>query len=93
MRARPQNRKPRRSARRSKPTATSPNRGFGVVLTKGSEGTVLSFIVRDGIWDDATQVQGYTELGRAVAPAVGGLPMKVRIVNTAVEPKKEIPLS
>ena len=67
--------------------------GYGVVLSKGSAGTTVSFVVQDGIWDDATQVQGYTMLGRLVAPSIGGLPLKVLIVNTHDEPKKEIPLS
>jgi hypothetical protein len=38
-------------------------------------------------------VEGFEQLGRAVAPTVGGVPIKVRLVNTAAEMKKEIPVS
>jgi serine/threonine protein kinase len=69
------------------------DRGVSVILSKGSEGTVISYVVKDGFWDDPTHVQGFADLTRALASTVGGLPIKVRLVNRAVETKKEIPVA
>ncbi len=66
---------------------------MSVILSKGSNGTIISFVVRDGFWDDPKNVDGFATLGRALAPTVGGLPIKVRLVNQSVETKKEIPVS
>jgi hypothetical protein len=67
--------------------------GAGVILSKGGEGTVISFVVKEGFWEDPKNVEGFEQLGRAVGPTVGGVPIKVRLVNTAAEMKKEIPVS
>ena len=69
------------------------DRGVSVILTKDSEGTAIAFVVQDGVWDKPDAVQAFTEIGRTVAPAVGGLPIKLRLANTSSETKKEIPLS
>src|SRR5258708_2862982 len=68
-------------------------RGVSVILSKGSDGTLIAFVVKDGLWDDPTNVAGFTTLGRALATSVGGLPIKVRLVNQAIETKKEIPIT
>jgi hypothetical protein len=67
------------------------DRGFSVFLSKG-EGTVLSLVVREGIWDQPDSVTAYENLARQVAPAVGGLPITLRLINTELAIKKEIPL-
>jgi len=64
-----------------------------VILSKGTDGTIISYVVKDGFWDDQKNVEGFAELSRGVAPAVGGLPIKVRLLNTAGDTKKEIPVS
>ena len=69
------------------------DRGVSVILSKGTDGTVISYVVKDGFWDDPTHVQGFADLTRALASTVGGLPIKVRLVNQAVETKKEVPVS
>jgi hypothetical protein len=69
------------------------DKGVSVILSKGSDGTVISYVVKDGFWDDPTHVQGFADLTRALASTVGGLPIKVRLVNQAVETKKEVPVS
>jgi hypothetical protein len=69
------------------------DRGVSVILSKGSEGTIISFVVKDGFWNDQTNVDNFAILGRALAPSVGGLPIKVRLVNQTVETKKEVPVS
>jgi|HubBroStandDraft_6_1064221.scaffolds.fasta_scaffold362914_2 hypothetical protein len=65
------------------------DRGFTVILSKDSDGTAISFVVKDGIWDDAAMANGYKELGRGLASDVGGLPIKVRLVNSLKVTKKE----
>jgi hypothetical protein len=66
------------------------DRGGDVILSKGKNGTVISFIVQDGIWDQPDKVDSFEEVGREVAPAVGGFPVKVRLLDTTREVKKEM---
>jgi hypothetical protein len=67
--------------------------GVTVILTKDADGTSISFVVKDGIWDDASMVAGYQALGRQLGPVVGGFPIKVRLVNGLKQTKKEIDLT
>jgi hypothetical protein len=67
--------------------------GVTVILSKDQDGTAVSFVVKDGIWDDASMVAGFQELGRGLAPAVGGFPIKVRLINNLKQTKKEIDLT
>src|SRR5277367_1108300 len=67
--------------------------GVTVILSKDQDGTAVSFVVKDGIWDDASMVAGFQELGRGLAPAVGGFPIKVRLINSFKQVKKEIDLT
>ena len=69
------------------------DRGFTVILSKDSDGTVISFVVKDGVWDDAGMAAGFQELGRGLAPTVGGFPIKVRLVNALKQSKKEFVLT
>lgn len=69
------------------------DRGFTVILSKDTDGTVISFVVKDGVWDDAAMASGYEELGRGLAGAVGGFPIKVRLVNSLRVTKKEFDLT
>jgi hypothetical protein len=69
------------------------DRGANVLLSKGKDGTTISFVVKDGIWDDESNVAGFQTMVRGIAPAVGGLPIKVRLVNTTLEKKKEFPVT
>ena len=69
------------------------NRGASILLAKSQSGAVVSFVVKDGMWEPESNVAVFAELGRTVAPSVGGLPMKVRLVNSNLVVKKEIPLS
>lgn len=62
--------------------------GSSVLLAKG-EGTVISFIVKEGFWDKPDSLAAFENIARQAAPSVGGLPLKFRMVNAAVETKKE----
>jgi hypothetical protein len=66
------------------------DRGAGVVLSKdrGSGGPVVSFILNDGAWDLPDAIFQYGEVGRGVAPSVGGFPLKVRLVDSKLAVKK-----
>ncbi len=66
------------------------DRGATVLLSKGNDGTVVSFVVQDGIWGQPDMVAGFEEVGRQVAPSVGGFPIKVRLTNTQQQTKKEV---
>jgi hypothetical protein len=57
------------------------DKGVTVLLDKGQSGTVVSFVVKEGIWDKPDMVASFDEIGRAVAPSIGGLPIEVRLVN------------
>ena len=69
-------------------------RGLGAtaVLSKDQSGFTISFVVKDGFWADPAHVELFEAIGRQVAPAVGGLPLKLRLVNSMLEPKKEVTL-
>jgi hypothetical protein len=58
------------------------DKGVTVLLDKGSSGTTISFIVKDGFWDQAGTLSGFEEIGRTVAPTVGGLPVQIDLDNT-----------
>jgi hypothetical protein len=60
-----------------------------VELSKGLEGTVLSFVVQDGTGDNPGLVGDFESVARAVAPSVGGLPIKLRLLTTARDIQRE----
>jgi hypothetical protein len=64
--------------------------GARVSLSKTAGATVVSFYVRDGAWDDPRVVLGFQGIGRKIAPAVGGPPLKVQLMDTRFESKKEL---
>jgi len=63
--------------------------GADVYLAKGKGGTVISFIVKAGSWDQPGILENFEEIGREVAPSVGGFPLQVRLTNTTHDVKKE----
>jgi len=67
--------------------------GTMVLLSKGASGTVVSFVVQDGAWSDEDTVAKFAEIGGAIAPSVGGKPIKVRMLNTSLKKQKDIPVS
>jgi hypothetical protein len=56
--------------------------GTTVLLSKDKDGTIVSFVVKDGIWNRPEMIAGFEEIGREVAPSAGGFPLKVHLVNT-----------
>jgi len=72
-----------------KATGYFADNGVTVLLDKGPSGTIVSFVVKEGIWDKPDMVSSFDEIGREIAPAVGGFPIQVRLLNKAREVKKE----
>ncbi len=64
------------------------DRGVTVLLEKGFGTTTISFGVQDGVWNHPGMLSSFEELAREVAPAVGGLPVQVRLVNSNLEVKE-----
>lgn len=64
-------------------------RGSDVFLSKHKDGTVLSFVVSDGAWDDPAILRDFERIGRKVGSAVGILPLRLHLVSTSLDVKKE----
>ena len=60
-----------------------------MVLSR-NEGTAISFLVNDGVWDRPDAVAGFERLVRKVAPSVGGLPVQLRLVDGTMAPRKTL---
>lgn len=56
------------------------DRGVTVALLKG-EGTVISFVVQEGLWSEPAAIATLERLVRQIAPAVGGLPVELRMLD------------
>ena len=63
--------------------------GSDVFLSKHADGTMISFVVSDGVWDNPSDVKGFQDIVRKVAPAVGGSPIKLRLMSTTLVDKKD----
>ena len=66
------------------------DRGVSVIVAKDKDGPVISFPVGDGIWNQGDKVASFEEVGREMAPLLGGYPIKVRLVDTSRVVKKEV---
>jgi hypothetical protein len=65
-------------------------RGTTVLLSKGTAGTIVSFVLNDGGWNHPQTVYSFEEIGRRIAPAVGGFPITVRLIDSARTLHKEL---
>ncbi len=66
------------------------DKGTSVFLSKSQGGVIVSFVVQEGAWDKPEMVSGFAEVGREIAPKVGGFPIKVRLINSDRDVKKEL---
>jgi hypothetical protein len=65
------------------------DRGATVALLKG-EGTVISFVVQDGLWEQPAAIATLDRLVRQIAPSVGGLPVELRLLDRAMDIKQAV---
>ena len=68
------------------------DRGATVAILKG-EGTVISFVVQDGLWDNPAALATLDRLVRQIAPAAGGLPIELRLLDRAMTIKQTLTVS
>jgi hypothetical protein len=64
-------------------------RGADVFLSKHSDGTMMSFVVGKDAWNNPAAVADFETIVHEAAPAVGGLPIRFRLVNSSLEVKKD----
>lgn len=64
--------------------------GADVFLTRHDDGTTLSFMVVEGAWDNPVKVSNFEDIARNVASAAGGLPIRLQLMNSVHDVKKEI---
>ena len=64
------------------------DKGANVFVAKGKDGTIVSFVVADGTWNNSTMVADFETIVRQEAPTVGGLPITLRLVNTSLAVEK-----
>jgi hypothetical protein len=65
------------------------DRGASVVLSKG-DGTAISFVVNENAWERPETVAAFERLARRAAAPIGGLPIKLRLLNSEMETKREV---
>lgn len=63
--------------------------GVSVFLAKSKGGTVISYMAKDGVWNDAAMVSSFEEITRQAAPSVGGFPVQVQLMNSAKEVEEQ----
>ena len=66
------------------------DRGAAVLLSRNAAGTVVSFVVQEGLWNNPAAAGSFEEIGRRVASTVGGLPIEIRLVDSAWNVQKAL---
>ena len=64
------------------------DRGVTVLLDMGAGGTTISFVVQDGVWNQPGELFKFDEVAREVAGSVGGLPLKVQLMDSKEDVEK-----
>jgi hypothetical protein len=64
-------------------------KGSDVFVGRHNGTTILSFVVADGVWNQPNAVSGFEALTRTVAPKIGGLPIRMRMVSTTLVVEKD----
>jgi len=55
--------------------------GHDVFLDKSGDGTTVSFVIKDGVAGDTKTIEEFEEVGRLIAPSVGGFPVRIRLID------------
>lgn len=65
-------------------------RGVSALLSKGTSGTIVSFVLNEGAWDHPMTVFSFEEIARRVANSIGGFPLRVRLCDARWGVRKEV---
>lgn len=68
------------------------DQGANVMLSKHDSATAVAFVLKDGYWNDSSYVTQIEKMVRDSAPSIGGLPITLRLVNSALVIEKEEPI-
>jgi hypothetical protein len=66
------------------------DRGALVVLSRQEGPPDISFVLQDGAWNAPALQTGITAIGRRIAPAIGGLPITIHLLDTTFQPRTQI---
>ena len=61
-----------------------------VFFAKDAEGTSVSFMLREGAWDNPKLIVGFGAIGRKLANSVGGTPLTIYLINNQMTREKAI---
>jgi hypothetical protein len=61
-----------------------------VMLSKGTAGTVISYVVNNNAWTHADTILGFEEITRRAAQSIGGYPVEVRLCDIKWNLQKEL---
>jgi hypothetical protein len=64
--------------------------GGRVLLSKNGSASDVSLVVKDGSWDDPRVVAGFQALGHKLSQALGGEPVRIHLIDSKLEPKKDL---
>lgn len=59
-------------------------------LRKGPQGTIVSFIGQAEVWSTPEAAEEFTTIGQAIAPSIGGKPIKLHLLDMQLKLLKEI---
>jgi len=68
------------------------DQGAAVLFSRNKGGSVVSFVLRDGVWNNPAAVAGFEEIGRRIAPVTGGFPIELRLVDAGWAVQKTMQL-
>ena len=64
-----------------------------VLFHKGDDGVSLSFVLKDGKWNDPEIVTNFETFGRQIASAVGGVPFTLLLIDDSLNTVKTLTIS
>jgi hypothetical protein len=59
-----------------------------ILIRHDDDGTTLAFAVGNEAWNNPVKVSGFEAIVREVAPAIGGLPIDMHLVNSQLQLKE-----
>jgi hypothetical protein len=68
------------------------DQGAAVLYSRSAGGSVVSFVLQDGVWSNPAAVAGFEEIGRRIAPVTGGFPIELRLVDAGWAIQKTVQL-